>query len=664
MAGCALSFRVLSSSEIYSDLVQATPTVNLVNDYSRFVIAFFEVISTSAPHIYHSALPSSPQTSIVRKLHESCIRPLARVVCGLPISWEPAVTAAMHSGYITKVAWSSCSRFIAVGLLDTTEILDAVTFERLHTFEHPWPKCMKTEWLSFSPDSRSLTRFSSGDYGLTTWDLQTGGQISATPPMPGAFSKYFSSAYSMDGKIVAIAYNDLYNTAATVISTYNLLLGTHIHSHRVSEGRIVASIWTHGELLRFATVKSGSISIWEVEFTSEHRLTEIETFPAPEDIGSGKYLFLPALSRLAFTLEAAVLVWDARDSKFLLNSTSCVLPKGLSFSSDGRFFTCETRYREVHLWKESPTGYVLHRKFAFRIEESLYTSGSLSPNGESVIACTDKETRLWRTTDPITSLSSVPTRSAKQTEFILEFSQDGSLAVAARLGDNTTTIIDLGSGNPRLIIDAGTGIYGLGVTRNTVVVVSDEKFIAWNLPAEDGVLDVIANVNDSVWTTPFNHPTQPPTRLHSASISPNFNYIAIARKDVGSLEMYDMSTGKYLAGIRSIDMPESRLCFTPDEQEVWSVSGSYGERGWKIVRDVDVVGLKRRRKTDSIPDGLPWRPYRVRRALDGWMPNSRGTRLMWMPHRREVYLGYSWSGRFLGFLDKELSEPIILELGE
>jgi hypothetical protein len=74
--------------QIYSESIQESPTLNLVNDYIRFVITFFEVISTSAPHIYHSALLLSPRTSMVHKLHKAYVRPLARVVRGLPISWE------------------------------------------------------------------------------------------------------------------------------------------------------------------------------------------------------------------------------------------------------------------------------------------------------------------------------------------------------------------------------------------------------------------------------------------------------------------------------------------------------------------------------------------------------------------------------------------------
>jgi len=72
------------------------------------------VISASAPHIYHSALLLSPQTSVVRKLYESYTRPLVRVVRGLPISWEPTVATSYHHDRVFMAVWSPCSRFIAL----------------------------------------------------------------------------------------------------------------------------------------------------------------------------------------------------------------------------------------------------------------------------------------------------------------------------------------------------------------------------------------------------------------------------------------------------------------------------------------------------------------------------------------------------------------------
>jgi len=347
---------------------------------------------------------------MVYKLYKKYVHPLARIVRGLPISWGPNFATAKHSDFVRTVAWSSCSRFIAVGVSSHTEVLDAATLEQLYVFIHP---TSPDGWLSFSPDGRSLTRINRRDNRSTTWGLPTGGQISATPlALDTPSSSYFSSTYSIDGKIVATACGDSDIFTDTGISTYNLISGTRIYSHRASEGHVIAPIWTHGEFLRFATVKPGSITIWEVGFTSEHTFAEIKSLPAPDDTSSGSHaqdLFLPTLSRLAFILREAVLIWDTRDSKFLLNFVGGGEPQGLSFSSDGRFFACGVAGQGVHLWKESSTGYLLHQKLVSGLAADRITP-FLSPDGESIITHEfhGYEIQLWRTTGPINPPSSVP----------------------------------------------------------------------------------------------------------------------------------------------------------------------------------------------------------------------------------------------------------------
>ena len=649
---------------------QASPTLDLVNDYFRFVIGFFEIITISAPHIYRSALPLSPRDSIVRKVYKPYLQRLPRVVHGLPISWESAVTTVRHSDPIKEAAWSSCSRFVVVSLPGTIEILDAATLKRLQTFAHPQTEII--QWFSFSPDSHSLTWFGQ-EHGLTTWDLQTGGRISVIPPTPEtSSSQYFSSAYSVDGRIIAVACG---RRDRIIISTYNLLSGTHIYSHHVSEGQFIAPIWTHGDFLRFVTVKGGSITIWEIGFTSEHALVEIESLPAPDNIiNPRESLFLPTRSRLAFTLtltlKEAVLVWDARDSKFLLNFAGGNWPRGLSFSSDGGFFAYRAYDQGIHLWKESPTGYALHRKLASDIGMGSSAKPLLSPNGESIIASDYLATRLWRTTDPITPI--IPTQSVNPVDFILEFSPDRLLAVAARLGHSTVTIIDLKSGDPRLIIDTDMEIGGLGVNANTVIAVGDEKVVTWSLPAGDRVLNAKANIRDSVRTIAFDSAPPPDWPLF-ASTSPNFNYVATTRgPNFQNLNIYDMSTGKHLVGTTSGN--SSRPWFTRDGCEVWSSRYEVWSprhmsmEGWKIVKDEksDVVGLEPLGPNAKPSGGYLWESSHGHDVTDdGWILDSKKKRVMWLPYRWRIYERYRiWNGQFLGLLDPKLPEPVILELDE
>ena len=652
-----------SCSEIYLIWIQASPTLNLVNDCFRFVTGFFEAISTSAPHIYHSALLLSPCTSIIRKLYEPHAHPFVRVVQGLPISWDPIVaTTGQLSSAIVAAAWSPCSRFIAVAWLPSgmVEVLDAVTLKRLSTFESP-PDL--DQLLIFSPDGHLLTKFGSNQ-GVTSWDLQTGGPVSIIPAEPYTSpGKCLSSTYSMDGKLVTVAYEDSVNTTPTTISTYNLLSKLHISSHHVSDGYVVAPIWTHGEFLRFVIAKSGSITIWEAEPTSMHLLSEVETLSVPEHVDcSEESLFLPTLSLLAFILEEAIIIWDAQNSKFLLNFPGVDEPSGMTFSPDGHFFMCGTGNWEVYLWVESPTGYTLHQKFT--LTNYRTTTPLLSPSGESAVVLNGSTIHLYHTTDPVTPFSSIPTQLSKLTNFILEFSLDETFAVVARLQENVAKVLDLGSGDTWLTASMDVGIIGLQATGSTISVVSEGSIVTWNIPAGSSAIDTEANGNNCVQTIMFDPPLPNRDTLRPyISISPDSNYVAVAEGSKG-VELYSVSTGKLLAHTTT---EGSTVWFTPDGHEVW-YTNSYSIEGWAIVEDSKsgLIKLEPLGPTAHPSVGPRWQSscgYEI--TANGWILSSSGKQLLWLPHQwRESGRDRTWGRQFLGLVHHGLSEAVILELGK
>ena len=132
--------------------------------------------------------------------------------------------------------------------------------------------------------------------------------------------------------------------------------------------------------------------------------------------------------------------------------------------------------------------------------------------------------------------------------------------------------------------------------------------------------------------------------------------------EVYDLDIYDMSTAKYLAGTPRGSRGGDSPLFTLDEQEVWCLGGMSRPRGWKIIKDTksDVVRLERLKEADSISDRFPSHGYTV--TDDGWILNPRKTRLIWLPHHwRNYELGCSHGGRFIALLDYRLPEPVILE---
>ena len=249
----------------YLDRTQESPTLDLVRDCHRFVAGYFEIISASSAHIYHSALVVAPQESIVRQLYESHARPLTRVVHGAPMSWDPDSASASRPSLTWEVVWSPCGRFIAIawGDIPTIDVLDSVTLQRLQTFR-PLPNVpMWTGVLNFSPDGRFITYHGIPDEDhelcVSSWDLQTGGLVS-TIGLQGLVPGYYltrahlSIAHSASGGIVGVLHWVLGNTDTINIFICDITSGAHIHSHSVGnhipQPRTILAyerIWTSGE---------------------------------------------------------------------------------------------------------------------------------------------------------------------------------------------------------------------------------------------------------------------------------------------------------------------------------------------------------------------------------------------------------------------------------
>ncbi|KAF9644124.1 hypothetical protein BDM02DRAFT_1069459 [Thelephora ganbajun] len=666
--------------EVAAKWLEVSPTLDLINDCFRFVTGFFEIISTSCPHIYHSALPLSPRKSIVRSLYEQHARPLARVVYGLPSSWESSIAATMFPSPIEAAVWSPCSRFVAILRETMIEIMDAVTLERITTL---YPPTSPKPRLVFSPNTRLLTWCGGCPLNLISWDLQTGGLVSSIALEPPGYPiEYTSVTYSTCGTMVA----SLFRVGSTfTTSICNVLSNTHTYSHS-AEGQPLEEIWTHGKCFRFATTHSGSTTIWEVGFALPHTLTQVESLPIPDNFHPQQIpQFHPTSSRLAFETEASIVIWDAQHSKFLLESTvaSQHAATSMTFSSDGCFFACGMMDMGAHLWKESPTGYTIHRRLLSNISAS---NPLVSPNGELIIAFSGPAIQLWRTADSATSLSDDLTLAIQswEKEFVLGFSSDEALAAVTRVEDETVVVLDLKSGITRMTIDTGMKVYGVGVGGSAVVVVGEGKIVTWNLPAGNDVLNPRANVNDSVLTATLRDwPLFDKLRL--TLVSPDLRRIAMIGQCEGDdddnndgnnddddndndndnhsfLHLYDVATGQRLASHRAGF--EVGISFSLDGREVWSTLGEGDLSRWKIIEDgeSDTIRLEHLESSIGPSGGLPWKSSRGYQVTNrGWVVSSIGKQLLWLPPSwREP----TWSGRFLVFLDWKLPEPVILELEE
>ncbi|KAF9785740.1 hypothetical protein BJ322DRAFT_1210370 [Thelephora terrestris] len=627
--------------KVVAEWLEETSLLEVANDCFRFVLGFFEIISTSAPHIYHSALFLSPKESIVQKNYGPQVDPLAKIICGVPSLWDPCIA---NVGFLTSISG--------------TGILDAMTLRPLYTV---YPQSRGSSWnkVVFSSDSYFLAGYSQMSDCIVTWDLQTGGVIGdiSTEGAGRCDSMSFSECGTMLGGLFD-----------QTIMIYNILSNTCISSHQVQEPAVY-TIWTCGEYLQFATVNSGSVIIWQVKFNSEGNApANVSFLSTPKDCFSRNLALLPALSQLAFVVEGRVVVWDAQNHKVLLNFVAAEWPMNISFSSKGHFLICGTRGIVSYLWKRSPSGYLLHQEFGSRFPMNIPL---VSPNEESVIlfATGDSLIQLWHIPNASTSFSSVSAQAHDQYEdFIIDFSADESLIAVAEELCNTVTILAMNSGAALLVIDTDTGVRGVKMAEDKIIVIGDGKMVTWNLSRRDGVLHA-----DWAQTVPF----QPPPRNVElfwtlVAVAPNLNYLAIrgtseseeSEEPEERLCLYNMHNGEMLAVASSTGWVPG---FTPDSCGVWMSTDSGEVDQWTIVKEGGSNGIKLQQVETAITphNGFPWHSscgYQL--TDDGRILSSSGKQLLWLPHhwRPGGIFRVRWSGNILVVWNPSLPEPIILKL--
>jgi len=151
-----IGLSILTESQIQVS-VNVKTLLDTTADCLRFVTEFFEVISKSVPHIYHSALVLAPQSSIIWRLYNQQIDSVARVVTGIAASWDSCTASVGTTGTFSCAGWSPCGQFIAASLGSTIEVRDSNTLERVSVLKPPSHLLGYFPGLiDFSPDGHLL----------------------------------------------------------------------------------------------------------------------------------------------------------------------------------------------------------------------------------------------------------------------------------------------------------------------------------------------------------------------------------------------------------------------------------------------------------------------------------------------------------------------------
>ncbi|QRW11283.1 hypothetical protein RhiLY_10282 [Ceratobasidium sp. AG-Ba] len=173
-------------------------------DAYRFVLAFYDPISASAPHLYISALPMAPTNSYISKRMATFFSNTLTVLDGLASDWTPCIRSISAGSPVYSLAVSPDDQRIVCGCRDgTLRIWDAETGEAvlLPLKGHSGP----VTCVSYSHDGQRIVSGSS-DETIRIWNAQTGNNL--LEPLLGHKGSVNAVAWSQDDSTIVSGSED------------------------------------------------------------------------------------------------------------------------------------------------------------------------------------------------------------------------------------------------------------------------------------------------------------------------------------------------------------------------------------------------------------------------------------------------------------------------
>ncbi|KAF9642781.1 hypothetical protein BDM02DRAFT_3124172 [Thelephora ganbajun] len=582
--------------------------LDTARDYSHFVATFFEPISVSATHIYHSALELSPLSSVVWGRY-CCQRHISfpRVTVGTEESWEESIIIPSKGNHFSHT-WSPCGRFIATQSRKAVEIRDPLSLELLSTLKltKPIPRGDKS-LLCYSTDGRSIASLSGTS--LVIWDIQTGG---VAKKIDHVYASDASLVWSLDGSTIGIVKS--WGTGTHVVHTYDVASGT-THSPCTLKSRGKPHLWAYGTSFRVMTTErvgqAHMVDIFEVGST----LTRIGSFR----IGSWENLEIKSFSqtthRISYSQNDRIFhshnlaIFDIRDSRYLLAEKGRF--DSHCFSSDGSLFAASQQWSaHIYIWKYTSGRYVGWREFSVQNSTRSLDFLRFSPTSPSLSGHANGTLRLWRLGGP-----PIGAGSGSHGQCIFP-SPCGGYIVACHGEGSTVTITNLLPKTSPCVIDTGIAIKKLTVTGNIFLVWGSKTITAWRL-TEEGMVDGVfaegrAGRSNSIWIISVSYWPELFVRDQTVLIGQRGNVI----------HAYHKETGEVLMHVSRILQPFLHLWSTPLSamdhlrQHWWAGTGAVTDRlyeyGW-----------------GTLSEGSG--PFSRNTFREGWVKDLEGNRLLWLP---------------------------------
>ncbi|CCA75858.1 related to WD40-repeat protein (notchless protein) [Serendipita indica DSM 11827] len=572
--------------------------ISFAIDMLRFTTHFNEAISSSAAHIYVSALPLSPLSSEVKKEYQSRF-PNALVVCsGGYQNWSPLLlTFRGHDSGVTTVAFSPDGHRVVSGSEDgTMRFWDAETGEQIG---EPLEGHTDPVWsVAFSPDGRRIAS-GSDDSTVRLWDVEAGKQLWES--LGGHTDSVMSVAFSPDGRQIVSGSDD------ETIRLWDVETGEQVgqpfqgHTESVSsvafspDGRRVVS-GSEDETVRLWEVGTGdqigepleghADLVSSVAFSpdglcivsgSEDETLLLWNAETGEQIGQPLEGHTGSITSVAFSPDSlyiasgsedeTVRFWDAKTGKQvgqgLIGHTHSV--SSVAFSPDGHRVVSGSDDMTVRLW-DVEAGRQIRKSPEGHTDSVCWVA--FSPDGRRIVSGSiDKTIRLW---NPETGEQiGEPLEGHTSDINSVIFSPDGRLIVSGS-NDETVRLWDVKTGEQigEPLEGHTDAVLSVAFSPDGLRIVSgsdDETIRLWDTETREQIGEALEGHTGPV---------------HWVAFSPDGGHFVSGSKDK-TIRLWDANTGKQMGEpLEGHTSPVLSVAFSPDGLQIVSGSEDNTVRIW------------------------------------------------------------------------------------
>ncbi|KAB5589311.1 Vegetative incompatibility protein HET-E-1 [Ceratobasidium theobromae] len=583
-------------------------TAKLASDAHKFVARFAaHAITLSTPHIYISALPLCPPTSLVSVCYRSGAQGLMQIKGTAIFQLGQAALATWTTPFeIFSAAYSPSGAHVASGSGDGSICIRNVHDGRvvlgpfrghssvvLSTKFSPDGTCIASGsddrtirvWdardgspvahlfgghtkavtsVAFSPDGNQIVS-GSDDSTLQVWDARSGTPIAG--PFQGHTACINSAGYSPDGAHIVSGSND-YTIRLWDANTRALLVMSTGHTSSVTSvgfspdgERIISG--SSDCTIRVWNVCDGTLALDPLEGHTRS-IESVAYSPNGELIASG-------------SSDQTIRVWNAHEGTPVTSPfqghTDAIYSVG--FSPGGAQIISSSRDRSIRVWN------VFNNHLATappKGHSSTITSAMFSPNGALIASGSwDQTIRVWSAIDgtPVAG----PFQGHTRTILSLAFSSNSTRIVSGS-ADCTVRVWHARNGTLTTSPFVGHRDYV-----RSVAFSPDGSRVASG--ADDRTIRVWDSSNGTLVAGPFEGHTN---WVYSVAFSPNGRCIASGSSD-GTIRIWSSIDGKQIADpFMGHKEPVSSVCFSSDGSHIVSGSWDRTARVWDARRGMLVAG--------------------------------------------------------------------------